>query len=270
MKSFISFLLFFVGIASLHAAKVDTIEVYSAKMQKTVKAVVIQPNFTDGDLLSTVYLLHGYGGDYGSFVNRCDRLKEWVDRLQLLVVCPDGGFGSWYWDTEDPSVQYETFVARELTAFISKNYPVRDSPDARAVTGFSMGGHGALYLTLRNQDVFGAAGSFAGGVDFRPFPNNWHIKNYLGQYHENKDKWDRHTVMESLHLYGTKKLAFYIECGEQDFFFPVNQKLHEKMVYMNIPHHYLVRPGKHDWDYVNESLPYQLLFFYDFFAQKKA
>lgn len=270
MKSLISLFFFFASVHYLQAAKVDTIEVYSAKMQKNIKTVVVQPDNAEGKTLPTVYLLHGFGGNYGSFVNRCESLKEWVDRFQLLVVCPDGGFGSWYWDSEEADFKYETFVARELTAFISKNYAVRDSPDARAVTGFSMGGHGALYLSLRNQDIFGAVGSMAGGVDFRPFPNNWHIQRRLGEYHENPEKWSRHTVIESLHLYRPKQLAIYIDCGEGDFFFPVNEKLHEKMSYLNIPHLYLVRPGKHDWNYVNQTLPYQLLFFHEFFSGKKA
>ena len=36
-----------------------------------------------------------------------------------------------------------------------------------------MGGHGAMWLGIRHKDVFGAAGSTSGGVDIRPFPQNW-------------------------------------------------------------------------------------------------
>ena len=38
----------------------------------------------------------------------------------------------------------------------------------RAITGLSMGGHGALWNAIRHKDVFGAAGSTSGGVDIRP------------------------------------------------------------------------------------------------------
>ena len=37
----------------------------------------------------------------------------------------------------------------------------------------SMGGHGALWNAIRHSDIFGAAGSMSGGVDIRPFPDNW-------------------------------------------------------------------------------------------------
>jgi len=39
-----------------------------------------------------------------------------------------------------------------------------------------MGGHGGLYLAIRHKTLFGAAGATSGGVDIRPFPNNWDIK----------------------------------------------------------------------------------------------
>ena len=42
--------------------------------------------------------------------------------------------------------------------------------ERRAISGLSMGGHGALWSAIRHKDVFGAAGSMSGGVDIRPFP----------------------------------------------------------------------------------------------------
>ena len=48
-----------------------------------------------------------------------------------------------------------------------------------------MGGHGALWLAIRHQDIFGAAGSTSGGVDIRPFPDNWDMKKQLGEYKNN-------------------------------------------------------------------------------------
>lgn len=251
------------------AARVDTVEVFSDRMQKHIKTVVIQPEeITAGIRLPTVYLLHGYSGSYRDFTNRVTDLHQWVDQFNFVIVCPDGGFSSWYWDTEDPAFRYETFVSKELTAFIAANYPVNDVPNARAVTGFSMGGHGALYLALRNQDVFGVAGSMAGGVDFRPFPDNWHIAQRLGAYHENPIAWDQHTVIELIHLFRPNQLPVYIDCGDKDFFYEVNKKLHEKLTYHNVPHQFHSRPGKHDWAYVNQALPHQLLFFSEFFNQE--
>lgn len=254
-----------------YAAEVDTIEVYSSSMKKNIKTVIIQPSNNIQERLPTVYLLHGYGGKYSDYVNRVPKVKELVDQFGFIAVCPDGGHGSWYWDVEgDQEFQYETFVTRELVSYITDHYPVYNDPKKRAITGFSMGGHGALYLSLRNQDVFGAAASSAGGVDIRPFPNNWDIAKRLGTYADNPAVWNKYTVTEMLHLVKPQSLALFIDCGRDDFFYEVNRKLHEKLTYFNVAHHYHTFPGRHDWNYVNSSIVYQISFFNNLFEQEKA
>lgn len=75
---------------------------------------------------------------------------------------PDGA-NSWYWDSPlDPASQFETFVAQELPDWIDARYLTIPSREGRAVTGLSMGGHGALWVALRHKDRFGAAGSTSG------------------------------------------------------------------------------------------------------------
>jgi len=137
--------------------------------------------------------------------------------------------------------------------------------DARAITGLSMGGHGALYLAIRHQDIFGAAGSTAGGLDIRPFPHNWDMEDRLGAYSDNKEAWDKHTVMELIHLIKPGNLKLVIDCGTGDFFYDVNVKFHEQLTYMNIPHTFVSMPGKHNFDYWAKSIQLQMAFFDDFF-----
>lgn len=250
----------------LLGAQVDTVEVFSNSMQKSIKTVVVQPTMANGNKLPTLYLLHGFGGKYHDYVQRVAQLQALVDRYQILVVCPDGGHSSWYWDIEgDTNFQYETFVSKELIQHITDHYPAHEDMRYRAITGFSMGGHGALYLALRHQDVYGAVGSIAGGVDIRPFPNNWDMAKRLGAYTAQPDRWKKHTVMEMLHLLDSNPLPIYMDCGRDDFFYSVNLRLHEQMTYLNIPHHYQSMPGKHDWAYVNKSLDFQFAFFHQVF-----
>lgn len=257
-------LLFTACITSVYAATVDTIEVYSNSMKKNIKTVVIRPDNSKDKVIPTLYLLHGYSGDYSNWVNKTPYIKTLVDRYNYMVVCPDGGFGSWYWDINDDSM-YETFMTNELISHVESNYKVCKNKSSRAITGLSMGGHGALYLAIRHQDIYGAAGSTSGGVDIRPFPNNWEIIKKLGEYSENKEKWNEHTVIEMLHLIKPNSLKLFIDCGIEDFFFGVNEELHKKLSYLNIQHNYLTMPGKHNWDYWNQSIPFQMAFFDQFF-----
>lgn len=258
---------FFLSIGISHAAKVDTLMVPSAAMNKSIKTVVIQPENAKGKNLPTVYLLHGYSGNYSNWVNKVPAIKALADQYQFYIVCPDGGFGSWYWDIpNDANYQYETFISKELIHYMESNYGVAKDRSKRAITGLSMGGHGALYLAIKHQDLFAAAGSTAGGVDIRPFPNNWEMAKRLGEYSEQADSWSAHTVMEMTHLIKPKSLALFIDCGTEDFFYQVNTKFHEKLTYMNIPHRFLTMPGAHNWDYWSKSILYQLVFFNDFFT----
>lgn len=249
----------------LKAAQVDTVEIFSESMGKKIKAVIIFPE-NHSKAVPTLYLLHGYSGDYSNWVTKAPYIKTLVDRYNYAVVCPDGGYGSWYWDIKgDRDNQYETFISKELISYVEGRYDVCENRESRAITGLSMGGHGALYVGIRHQDLYGAVGSTAGGVDFRPFPNNWEIINRLGPYSENKEKWDQHVVIEMLHQIKPNSLKIFVDCGTDDFFYTVNKALHERMTYLNIPHTFVSMPGKHNWDYWSQSIQLQMAFFDQFF-----
>src|SRR5690606_20614380 len=100
------------SIFQIQAAAVDTIVVRSTRMNKDVKAVVISPEGKKAE--SVLYLLHGHGGNYASWLKTAPHIEALVDRYGYMVVCPDGGVNSWYWDTADSNYQYETFVTKEL------------------------------------------------------------------------------------------------------------------------------------------------------------
>jgi len=252
------------------AAEVDTVLTSSKAMNKQIKAVVITPDTYDGKIEFPVfYLLHGYSGNYADWIKQVPALKQLVDSYQFMVVCPDGGYGSWYFDSpEDPSFKYETYITKELLTWVDQHYKTIKDRKGRAITGLSMGGHGALYLAFRHQNLFGAAGSISGGVDIRPFPNNWDLAKRLGTFAEHPDLWEKNTVTNLLYLLEPNKLSLIIDCGTEDFFYGVNKTLHQKLLDRNIPHDYIARPGAHNWNYWANSIQYQLLFMHRFFMAK--
>ena len=252
------------------ASKIDTVETVSPSMKKTIKAVVITPDsYTGGKELPVLYLLHGYGGNYSDWVKKVPGLGKAVDDQQMIIVCPDGNIGSWYFDSPaDPSFRYETYVADELVAWVDSHYKTIKNRSGRAITGLSMGGHGALYLAFRHQAVFGAAGSMSGGVDIRPFPNNWDIARRLGTYAQSPERWEQNTVINMLYLLTPGALSLIIDCGTDDFFFRVNNNLHEKLMERNIAHDYIARPGAHNWPYWNNAITYQMLFMRQYFDKQ--
>ncbi len=267
-KRLIFSILLLLGLSiSLHASKVDTVLVFSPSMQKEIKTVVITPDGYDGrTAFSVLYLLHGYSDNYAGWVNKAPVIKDLADLYGMMIVCPDGAFGSWYWDSPvDSAFRFETFVSKELIDWVDARYKTISSRQGRAVTGLSMGGHGGLYLGFRHQDVFGACGSMSGGVDIRPFPNNWDMTKRLGSQREFPERWEQHTVMNQLHLLTPNSTKIIFDCGTGDFFYDVNVKLHRELLYRNIPHDFISRPGVHNWEYWTDAIKYQVLFFSDYF-----
>ena len=265
-KTILSCLGFLFSLFSSYAARIDTLAVESAFMKRSINVLVILPDrCAEAQPCPTLYLLHGYGGNETTWLKIKPELPQMADRDGMIVVCPNGE-NSWYWDSPlQTDSQFETFVSKELIHYIDSNYNTITNPKGRAITGLSMGGHGGLWLSIRHKDVFGAGGSTSGGVDIRPFPNNWEMKKQLGEENENQSRWDNHTVMTQLDEIKTGDLALIIDCGAKDFFLEVNKQLHQALAERQIPHDFIIRPGTHDGKYWNNSIDYQWVFFKKFF-----
>lgn len=269
MKRSFPLLLLLLPFAFGACAQADTIRVHSAAMNKDIKCVLIRPGHAaePGTRWPVIYLLHGYGGSYAQWPETAPQLQQEADELGILFVCPDGG-GSWYLDSPvDPSIRYETFMTKELIPYIDSHYPTIADRQHRAITGLSMGGHGGLYLGIRHQDLFGAAGATSGGVDFRPFPNNWDLKKDLGDLAGHRENWDNNTVIHAVDGLQNGALKIIFDCGVDDFFLPVNRDLHRKLLEKKIDHDYTERPGGHTGAYWKNSIDYQVVFFQKYFKK---
>ncbi len=240
-------------------------------MEREIPALVITPDsysLTDTAQYPVVYLLHGYSGTYLDWHDQAPDLLPLADVHQVLIVCPDGGYNSWYIDSPiDDSSQYETHVGEEVVAYVDANYETVAHRTGRAITGLSMGGHGALFLALRHATTFGAAGSMSGGVDLTYDIQGWEIAEKLGRYDKYPLRWDSLSVVNLVQLKPPDSLAIIVDCGTEDFFFEINQDLHRILLSQEIAHDYIMRPGGHQWSYWNNAVQYQLLFFRNYFDE---
>ncbi len=262
--------LMLLNVVSAMSQRVDTVAVYSPSMQTMVNNVVIVPEgYSEEMEYPVLYLLHGHGGHHLKWLEIRPDLPDMVGGIEpVIVVCPDGR-NSWYWDSPvNPSSQYETYMTSELISYIDSAYSTVASPDGRAVTGLSMGGHGGLWLGFRHPEIYGACGATSGGVDIRPFPEYWNMKDQLGPQAENMAVWDAHTVMTQLDSI-RPGLVITFDCGTEDVFTGVNESLHRELMARKVPHTYVSSPGGHNAPYWHESIVRQLRFFRDFFAKDR-
>jgi len=268
MKYILLFFFVFIFSVKLFAGTVDTISIYSSSMHKLIKAVVIKPDNYNTALLQfpVVYLLHGYDGCYSNWIIRVPALKDYVDTYQTIIVCPDGATNSWYFNSPiDSAYRYETHVGIEVVDFVDKNYRTIADKNHRAITGLSMGGHGALFLALKYTAIFGTAGSMSGGVDLEENKNSFDIIKRFGDTIASANNWYNLTVINLIERHTNTDLKIIFDCGEKDIFIEGNRRLHQKMLQLKIPHTYIERSGQHNWEYWRNALPFQLLYFQRFF-----
>jgi S-formylglutathione hydrolase FrmB len=269
--SIIGILCMMLSTEILQAGRVDTLEIYSGLMQKNIRCLIITPDrySISGDPYPVLYLLHGYSGNYAGWLGDAPQIQQHADLYNTLIVCPDGGYDSWYLDSPvDSMVRYESHITREVVGFVDYYYNTRREAAGRAIAGLSMGGHGALYIAIRHQDVFGAAGSMCGGLDLQPFrKNTWDLKGVLGDPDQHWNFWQEHSVVNLVPLLKDARLKFILDCGTGDFFLEVNREMNKRLLEIKYPHEYTERPGEHNKAYWGNAIDYQLVFFSKFFAK---
>ena len=242
------------------AFKESDIKVLSESMNKEIPVTVITPDgYENGHEYPVIYLLHGHSGDHRMWTGE-GIVGKLADRYGIMMVLPDGK-NEIIIPLDKKRYLITDLTREELIEYIDSNYKTIRDRKARAITGLSMGGHGALYLAFRHPDIFGSAGSTSGGVDFRPFPEKWELSERLGKYEEYPENWENNTVINMTHLIRPGQINLIIDCGTEDFFYEVNCNLHEKLLKEGIPHDFHVRPGVHWWTYWRNSIQYQILYF---------
>lgn len=278
MKKIILFILFVYAFQpSFSQAKVDTISVFSAVMQKSLKAAVTLPStYQSGNQSYPVlYLLHGGSGafdDWHKKVTEPGLVNRLSDQYNLIIVTPGVGPASYYYDSPlMDSVRYETYMIEELIPFVDKNYRTLAQKESRAITGLSMGGHGAIMLSAKHPELFVAAGSMSGVMnidtrmwtvpeDFRKLRQEGQ-KQMLGEINYNAPDFNSYTAVGLARKIHENGLALIIDCGVDDFLIHTNRQLRSILLWNQTPHDYIERPGAHTWTYWTESLPVHLLFF---------
>lgn len=247
------------------AFKTDTLSISTTLLPEKEPVTVIRP---DGNgPFTTVYLLNGFGGGNDDWTNIRPNLGQFADKYGMVMVLPHGR-NTWYWDAPaDPSLKMESFITKELVPYIDAHYPTIAQREKRAITGLSMGGHGAMWLAVNHPDIFGNVGSTSGGVDIRPFPKNWKMAERLGSKEEYPERWEQYTVINKVPQFKEAQLNIIFDCGTEDFFAEVNNNLHQAFLEAGVKHDYISRPGNHNFDYWRNSILYQLLFFNEAFAK---
>ena len=210
------------------------------------------------------YLLHGLSDDHSMWTRRTS-IERYVEGLPLMVVMPDGGRG-FYTDAADlPRSKYESLIAQDLIGFVDATFPTKASRDGRVIGGLSMGGYGALKIALHRPDLFCAAVSHSGAVQWGHEPVSEDPEDWRREFRPILGAAPQGGPNDILAL--AEKIdrailpALRIDCGTEDFLIDDNRALHRHLEALGIPHEYAEHPGGHDWAYWDQHIQDSLRFF---------
>jgi len=203
----------------------------SAVLNCTMKFAVYLPPQAEHGNCPVLYWLSGLTCTEQNFITKAGA-QRYAAEHGIILVAPDTsprgehvandaaydlgqGAGFYVNATEAPwAAHYRMYdyIVSELPALIEAHFPVNDK---RAISGHSMGGHGALVIALRNPGRYRSVSAFSPIVAPSQVP--WGEKAlgaYLGAARENWTQYDATALIAN----AKERLHLLIDQGDADEF----------------------------------------------------
>ncbi len=193
-------------------------------------AIYLPPQAADGPV-PVLYWLSGLTCTEQNFITKAGA-QRYAAQHGIAIVCPDtsprgegvadaegydlGKGAGFYVDaTQAPwAAHYRMYdyVVNELPSLVEANFPVTD---ARAISGHSMGGHGALVVALRNPGRYRSVSAFSPIVAPSRVP--WGEKAFAAYLGSDRDAWAQYDASALVASAG-EKLPLMVDQGGADEF----------------------------------------------------
>ena len=243
-------------------------EILNADRNYTVYLPAGYANNTDKQY-PVLYLLHGMNGTNKDWAGRghlqdvMDQLRAAGEVCEMIVISPNAGGnigeGVWngYFDMDGWA--YERFFFEEFLPAVEKEYRIKGDKGSRAIAGLSMGGGGSTSYAQRHADMFCACYAMSALMHLdapqAQAPRDekdkmWHLTKSVNKlscvnYVANADDKTKEAL---------RTVAWYVDCGDDDFLFECNMNLVLAMRKAGIPYQLRVRDGGHTWEYWHSAL----------------
>jgi enterochelin esterase-like enzyme len=190
-----------------------------------------------------LYLLHGGGGDEDAWTTMgrahqiLDNLIEKKQAVPMICVMPNGNPGQeaarttlleeTSYDRRDPEFAnlYINSIVKDIIPYVEKNYRVIAKPEARAVSGLSMGGGHTLNVTNEYPGTFAYILPLSMGI--------------------REDQPDIDEKLQGIKKAGYK--LYWIGCGDEDFTFESAKNLDAALTRNGLEHTFFISGGGHTW-----------------------
>ena len=151
--------------AAYTQSRIDCNSLNSHILRDTVHYCVLLPGGYDAAVAGhasqhypVLYYLHGLGENEQTLFksggwNLVEDLRQQHKIGDFIIVTPEAK-ASFYINSANGKVLYSDFFLREFIPYIEGKYRIRRERSARAISGLSMGGYGALRLPLPTLSYF--------------------------------------------------------------------------------------------------------------------
>ncbi len=194
-------------------------------------AVYLPPQAESGAKLPVLYWLSGLTCTEQNFITKAGA-QRYAAEHGLILVMPDTsprgddvpdaegydlgkGAGFYVNATQQPWAPHYRmydYVVDELPALVQAHFP---ASDARAISGHSMGGHGALVIALRNPGRYRSVSAFSPIVAPSQVP--WGEKAFAAYLGQDRDAWRQYDAT-ALVAGAKERLPLLVEQGGADEF----------------------------------------------------
>ncbi|OYX47730.1 MAG: S-formylglutathione hydrolase [Sphingomonadales bacterium 32-64-22] len=201
---------------------------------------VYVPDHAEGAKLPVLFYLSGLTCTHANVMEKGEYRAACAEH-GVIFVCPDTsprgddvpdddgydfgkGAGFYVNATQDPWATHfhmRDYVENELPALIAENFPA--DMDRQGITGHSMGGHGALTISLRNPGRYKSTSAFAPIVS--PLNCPWGEKALTGYIGTDKAAWREYDAC-ALIADGARLPDLLVDQGTSDNFLEEQLKTH--------------------------------------------
>jgi enterochelin esterase-like enzyme len=227
---------------------------WSPSLGREMPFEVYLPPGYDSDVSArfpVLYMLHGLGGDYRSWqsiglFDTATRLIEQGLVPPMIIVTPEGESGYWL-DHANGGPRFGAYVSKDLVSFVDSTFRTDRQPDARAIGGLSMGGHGALQIALNNPGEFSIVGAHS--IALR-------TKEQAFDFFGDRAYYQAHDPVSIIAKDPgrARDLSIWIDIGSSDPWLARAALLHDQMAVKGLAHSWQVWLGGHDSAYWSAHL----------------
>lgn len=174
---------------------------------------------TDG--YPVIYLLHGSFGNENSWDDFFGKLDDMIEEREiepLIAVVPSTGNS--YWVNSAKYGRYESAIIEDLIPHIDKKYNSIAERGGRYISGYSMGGFGALRYSMVYPDLFSAATLLSPAIQYGEPPATSGAVG-RGSFGEPYDPalWNANNYPTAIESYvnQSNRVPIYIVTGDDDW-----------------------------------------------------